>query len=263
MIIKRTYFLFFAFIPVFFGCSGIERSESRRIKRRHAVAEPITRGAADYMKTTDSEEIKREPYPWEARFAGLHPLITKDYFRCKGSSRREVVVHDNRPLFDCSGAHSLPIQDGKEFIWPQLVDLLNYLQEKTNKRVVITCGHRCPTHNTYADPDRYNQNSKHQIGAEVDFYIEGMENQPDKVIELILAYFPDPFSRYEKGGLNVRTPPWYNKEVFVKLYEEDEGRDLDNQHAFPYISVQMRYDKVRGEWITYSWDKAFKGFLRE
>lgn len=263
MIIKRIYFLYFVFILLSLGCSGVERSESRRLKRRHAVAEPITRGSNDYMEITDSKDCRRKSYPWEARFAGTHPLLTKDYFRCKGSSRRPLIMNNDRPLFDCSGAHSLPIKDGKEFIWPQLIDLLNYLQEKTDMRVVITCGHRCPTHNTYSDPERYNQNSKHQIGAEVDFYIEGMENRPEEVVELILEYFPDPFRRYEKGGLNVRTQPWYNKEVFVKLYEEDEGRDLDNQHPFPYISVQMRYDKKSGEWITYSWEKAFKGFLRE
>ncbi len=260
MRIKRNYFVF---LVLLMSCAGVERAESRRVKRCHAIAEPIVRMSDTQMQPPQPQKVNPDPYPWDVRLSGSHLRITKEYFRCQGSSRRPMVMHEGQPLFDCSGAHSLPIMDGKEHIWPQLITMLNALQEQTQKRVVITCGHRCPAHNTYADPTRYNQNSKHQIGAEVDFYIEGMEDNPMAVIDLILAHFPDPFKRYEKGGLNVRTSPWFNKEVFVKLYEADEGRDLDNQHEHPYISVQMRYDKSRSEWITYSWDKAFKGFLRE
>ena len=41
--------------------------------------------------------------------------------------------------------------------------------------------------------------------------------------------------------------PWQNKEILIKLYQKDEGRDLDNRHPHPYISIQVRYDRDRGE----------------
>lgn len=244
------------------GCSSLEKAENELLRKRNAIAEPILRHEDDRCLAENDQEVPRQPYSWEHGLIGDHPRITKEYFRCRGSARHEMYLHNGDPLFDCSGCHSLPLRDNKEFIWPALIDLLNHIQATLNKRVIITCGHRCPAHNTFSDPSRYNQPSKHQIGAEVDFYVEGLEDDPYTVISCILAHQP-PCKRYTKGSLNVRTEPWFNKEIFVKLYESDEGRDLDNQHPYPYISVQMRYDIQTNEWITYTWDKAFRGFLRE
>lgn len=246
------------------GCGGVEKAQNEKVRRSNAVLEPIVRFSDATLSAPKPEPQRRAPYPWEMALTGNHLRITKDYFRCRGSARRPEIRIDNETLFDCSGSHSLPLKDDKEFIWPTLIDMLNHLQETTKKRVIITCGHRCPAHNRYADASVYNQASKHQIGAEVDFYIEGMENEPMAVIDLLLDYFgPQDFKRYEKGGLNVRTAPWFNREVFIKLYEADEGRDLDNNHNYPYVSVQMRYDIERQEWISYTWEKAFKSYLRE
>lgn len=246
------------------GCSGLEKAENERLRRKNAIAEPILRMSNHQTLSQAPELIERTPYSWEISLIGNHLPITQEYFRCRGSARHEMYTHKNQPLFDCSGLHSLPLKDGKEYIWPTLINILNHLQAKTGKRVIVTCGHRCPAHNTYSDPSIYNRASKHQIGAEVDFYIEGLENDPEQIISLIQDYYPSkPFDRYQKGNLNVRTQPWFNKEIFVKLYHSDEGRDLDNQHPHPYISIQMRYDLTENKHITYTWDKAFKGFLRE
>jgi hypothetical protein len=224
--------------------------------------------------------VKRANYPWEVGVSGEFPKITKDFFRCKGSSLNPVHLIQKEKetirYYDCGGSqrHSLPLRDQKEFVYPILIDLLNYLQTKTGKKVVITCGHCCPDHNTYLDHSIYNQASKHLLAAEVDFYIQGMEQQPDKVVDLILAYYTDnekykseakdyKFSRYEKlDKLNVSTAPWYNKEIFIKLYKKDEGRDLDNRHSYPYISLQVRYDFDLKEKINYTWDKAYHNFHR-
>jgi hypothetical protein len=143
------------------------------------------------------------------------------------------------------------------------------IQEKTGHAVKVTSGHRCPTHNRYADPSSFNSTSKHQIGAEVDFYVKGMEESPLTIIQLIQDFYAEEesqamrtFQRYEKGNTNVSTPPWYNREVFLKLFLEDEGRDADNLHPFPYICIQVRWDRDRSERVVYDWNRAQKGYLR-
>ena len=183
--------------------------------------------------------------------------------------------HPN-PLSDCRGmqSHSLTMINGKEGIYPILLDLLNYIQKKTQKRVIITCGHRCPQHNTYSDPSKANSVSKHQIGAEVDFFVHSMEDHADKIIDMLFTFYKEhpgyrgkgeyeKFLRYENSDLNVSTPPWYNKEIFIKYYKPQEGRDLDNRHPYPYIGVQVRYDRDRKERVFYSWDRATHGYMRE
>ena len=176
----------------------------------------------------------------------------------------------NVRLDDCGGAnsHSLPLKGEKEFIYPILVDLLNYLQEKTEHKVVITCGHRCPQHHFYARDEVQNRYSKHMIGAEVAFYVSGMEDEPEKVVELLMAYYdgrgPEytQFQRYTKSDTDVSTLPWYNKEVFIKLYQPNEGRDFDNRHPYPYIRVQVRYDRDLEKRVIFRWDEAEKNILR-
>ena len=221
--------------------------------------------------------VKKEPYPWEERRVGAHPRITKEYFRCKGSSlnpMKTVAEERTEPKYfhDCGGCkrHGLPLFDGKEGVYPVLIDLLNHVQEKTGKRVVITCGHRCPDHNSYADPSKFNENSKHMIGAEVDFYVQGMEQETEAVIDILLDYYRDAseasyreFKRYTKDNTDVATPPWYNKEVFIKLYKQAEGRDYDNRHPYPYVGIQVRYDREQSEWVAYTWKAAHYNYRRE
>jgi len=223
--------------------------------------------------------LKRVAYPWEEAWLCRYPKVTKDFFRCQGSHLNPPhLVQKNKEIvriYDCGGCqkHSLPLKDQKEFIYPILIDLINYLQTKTGKRVVITCGHCCPDHYAYLDPLSANKFSKHMLGAEVDFYIEGMEQEAKQVIDYILGYYREElkykglkefeeFKRDEKNERNQTTLPWYNKEIFVKLFQKNEGRDIDNRHPHPYISIQVRYDWDRKEQVTYSWDKAFHNFYR-
>lgn len=167
----------------------------------------------------------------------------------------------------------MPLRAQQEFIYSILIDLLNEIQIKTGRRVVITCGHCCPEHSLYLDASPINQTSKHLIGAEVDFYVEGLEKEPEKVVEIILAFYREQlkykglkefqeFKRYEKGETNVTLLPWYNKEIFVKIFNETEGRDFDNRHPYPYVSIQVRYDWDLKEKVVYSWEKAFRQFYR-
>lgn len=220
-----------------------------------------------------------DPYPWEKGQTAHSPKITKEYFRCKGSSLNPVHTEQQKGelvrYFDCGGSekHSLPLRNGKEFIYPILIDLLNYIQANTQKKVVITSGHRCPEHNVYVDSSVANQSSKHLIGAEVSFYVQGMEDRSEAIVKLIQEYYKTTskyqnqkefleFQRYEKPDAKVSTAPWYNKEIFVKFFKKKEGRNFDNRHPYPYISIQVRYDWETQQKVVYSWDLAYKNYLR-
>ncbi len=258
-------------LPLLFlvGCSSREDTA----KKSNLKGEYLFRKEKERFYTVvKPKSQKRQEYPWEKRFMGKHPRITKEFFLCKGNPLNPVVIKKREGkedvyFRDCSGSehHGLPLCDGKEFIYPCLIDLLNHVQEKTGKKVVITTGHRCPLHNTYCDNEPSNFGSKHMMGAEVDFYVEGVEREPQKIIDLLMAYYKNQgkdyenFQRYEKTELV--TKPWYNKEIFIKLYRENEGRDFDNQHSHPYISIQVRYDRNTDKKVTFD-DTAIRKFLR-
>lgn len=227
----------------------------------------------------EAKPLEVAAYPWEEGKVGKLPKITKEFFRCKGSQlnppRSEMVNGENVTFYDCGGSdkHSLPLFDGKENVYPILIDLLNHIQTVTKKKAIITSGHRCPDHNTYLDASIAHQMSKHTIGAEVSFYVLGFEDKPEAIIKIIQDfYLKDPvtkndkryteFKRYDKGDTDVSTPPWMNHEIFIKLYRKKEGRNHDNRHPYPYLAIQVRFDRKKNERVTYSWDKAYNNFLR-
>ncbi len=228
---------------------------------------PIQRKSKDFYYLLQTPHLrKKKPYSWEKEGVSL-PKITKEFFRCRGIAQNAPRQIDaSKILSDCAGGtkHPLSFVQGKEGVYAVLLDLLNFVQKKTGKQVVITCGHRCSLHNAYADPSKDNLSSKHLIGAEVDFYVKGMEHAPEKIIEIVHEFYrQDPetknnpeftkFLRYEKKT-NVATPPWYNKEIFLKLFRKEEGRDFDNSHDYPYVSIQVRFDRERKEKVVFSWD---------
>lgn len=272
----RSYI--FCFLLVFCGCSNFEQVQKREIKQRNEQRDRIHRLSQEKQYPEPQLVLRtRDPYPWESGYSGVHPLITKEAFRCKGNvnSPMKLKTASSRSLQDCGGdqKHSLPVKGGKEFVYPILLDLLNYIQTKTGFPVVITCGHRCPDHHAYADLSSYYANSKHMIGAEVDFYVVGLEKKPQDVIDLIIAYYKETepyrrsteyakFQRLDSVKLDLRTAPWYNKEILIKLYQENEGRDCDNQHSYPYIALQVRFDREKNEKVIYSSERAFHGYMR-
>ena len=67
------------------------------------------------------------------------------------------------------------------------------------------------------------------------------------------------FLRLDKES--VKIAPWYNKEIFIKIYQTNEGRDLDNQHPYPYICLQVRTDRDTGQRIL-SDSRQSQNFLR-
>ncbi len=255
----------------------MEQSEREKVRRLNCKGEPILRTQDEHFFAIEAPNFTpRAPYPWESE-TNL-PKITKEFFRCKGNplNLEGVDMSDPEhgvPIADCAGStrHGLPILGKRETVYPVLIDLLNFVQKKTGKRVVITCGHRCPAHNTYADPSKGNRVSKHQIGAEVDFYVQGMEERPQEIVGILMQYFQEipmyqkdkeiqEFKRLIEG--DTASQPWYNKEILIKLYQKGEGRDGDNRHPHPYICIQVRYDREGKEKVNYSWAKAHQGYPR-
>ncbi|MDF2577691.1 MAG: hypothetical protein K0S74_1175 [Chlamydiales bacterium] len=253
------------------SCSGLEQTEYDKVRQHNLKGEFIYRKHDEAaFSVLPAEYRQREEYPWEEHFVGNHPRITKSFFTCKGGKQVEHPSAPAKdgvvPISDCNGQHSLPIREGKEFIYPILIDLLNFIQAKTGKRVIITCGHRCPQHNRYADSTGSNQASKHMIGAEVDFYVQGMEYEPEVIIQLILDFYMQApnykdktdycnFQREKSNSLVLM--PWANKEISIKLYGKNEGRDFDNQHPYPYICIAVRFDRSSQQKVIYSKEQAY------
>lgn len=276
---RFSYFLFPCILLLSLtNCSGFERSEKEKIRRQNCKGEHIYRQSKDiFYPIAAPEHCPRSPYPWESE--ALLPRITKDFFRCKGSVLNPSYVYQDKDssktVTDCEGwtRHGFPTILGKQTVYPVLIELLNYIQMKTSKRVIITCGHRCPIHNQYVDPASGNKTSKHQIGAEVDFYVQGLEDQPLDVVRILMQYYQEhpiykhsmewtSFQRYTNPDTDVRVAPWYNKEIFIKSYGKDEGRDKDNRHPYPYLSIQVRFDRDKKSRVCYNWEQANRGVFR-
>jgi hypothetical protein len=272
--------LFYILVALTFSCSSSDSVEETPSQQRYEQREFVYRLHNDtFAKVPPGSSQTPEPYPWDKNHVGRHLKITKDFFRCRGSNLNPVHVVQEKGeqvrYYDCGGSekHSLQLRNQKEFVYPILIDLLNYIQAKTEKRVVITSGHRCPDHNTYVDASESNRFSKHMVGAEVSFYVQGQENNPEAIVRVIQNYYKDTakyenkkeytdFQRYQKGDTDVSTQPWMNKEIFVKLYKPKEGRNFDNRHPYPYLSIQVRYDFDTREKIIYTWDKGNNNFMR-
>ncbi len=240
---KRKFDYFFEIIRlsavciILAGCSESGEKKSFFVKNDNLTGEYIYRKDEEHFIVIPPAECKsRTKYPWELHHSYAVPQITKEYFRCKGTGNNpEKKLFENDAIKnyrDCEGKniHGLPLREGKEFVYPILISLLNHVQKQTNRRVIITGGHRCPIHNDYVDPSNENKYSKHQLGAEVSFYVAGFENEPEKITDILRDYYLtedenkyDPeftgFRVYENSS-NISMAPLYNKEIFIKVFEK-------------------------------------------
>jgi hypothetical protein len=261
------------------GCCGFEESQSRAIRRANEKAEYIYRRHDEQrFQLPQPTPRSRGPVPscaLNGTGSQQHPRITKEFFRCRGSSTHPIrsckeASGDTVQLLDCTGpaGHGLPLRDGNEFVYPILIDLLNYVQDQTGKRVVITSGHRCPAHARYIDPRPSSQTTRHLIGAAVDFYVEGTD--PLTVVQLLQAFYRQPgyqkadqeFARSTKLDPGTSIPAWYNREILIKLLGPSEERNLDNNHTHSYITLQVRWDRATSKRVVTTWQEAFYNYPR-
>ena len=241
------------------ACSGLEKGSEHKKRRRNQIIEKIQRKKEEHFALITLTKKESTPYLWEDKYIHTMHRITKEFFRCRGSYLNPPIQIQTQPKqvtyqSDCNGNHGLPMRQGKEFIYPILIEVLNEIQTKTKCPVYITCGHRCPTHNRYAEPQA--RHSKHMIGAEVDFYVKDMEFETKKIISLIINYF-------QKDPLNRISPTsWSNREIILIAHPPHQKRDKDNQHPYPYLTLEVKYDKENKKPLRYSWYLAERNFFR-
>ncbi len=253
----------------------MQKSEMERIKRNNEIEEFIYRRESDHFIPPFSLiPVKREKYPWEEEYVGNIPRITKEYFRCRGKATHPTISRASKEGSetyhrDCGGieSHSLPMRNNQEFVYPVFINLLNYIQKITERKVIITCAHRCPKHNLYVDPYDVHQRSKHQVGAEVDFYVEGWEQTPEKVFDVIKKFYLEfpPYqgsSEWKKFVYSAEKEQLSNKEIAVKISRENQNRDLDNDHPYPYLTIELKYDIELGRAVQYQWQEALNSYVR-
>lgn len=234
------------------SCSSKETNYSKRLKESNLQIDKIGSKGRVELPTTTFKEMAPPHFPWEGSATRRLPPITKEYFRCKGNPLNPKKKWLNErgqteEISDCGGyeEHGLPVANGKEEIPQALVDLLNNLQKKLDRRVVITSGHRCSKHNRYVDPSKENKTAKHLLGTEVSFYVEDYERRPQEVLKALFSLFPKETFKQGAESLDVAAKPWYSQDLMIKLYNQDEGRNFDNRHPYPYLSVQTRKDHLK------------------
>lgn len=270
-------YLLILFLCTFLACSSAEDTERKLLRKGNQVGSGVFRASDEKVLSSPKLTYSPSPtYAWKRNTDSKFQVITKEHFRCKGSSLNNAYLIDDssgeRLLSDCKGGnrHSLPLHNEQEFIYPILITLLNEIQNKTGKKLVILSGHRCPTHNEYIDYSKYNLNSKHTIGAEVAFFVEGLENSPEALVNILMEHYKEDtegkeytnFDRYLKSDTNVSTQPWYNKEIFIKLHKNNEGHNKEIFKTHPFISVQVRYDREKKQRVNYTWNLAHQNYYR-
>jgi uncharacterized protein YcbK (DUF882 family) len=114
---------------------------------------------------------------------------------------------------------------------PELIGLLNALQEDAGVRIEVTSGYRCEPHNAYSwaftaaetgDERGVTRDSLHRAGAAADFRAPGVRD--------LKAY-----RGFEK---KLRSLAGRGK-VWTKSYGAEEVRDPDNRHDHPYVHVHL------------------------
>jgi len=240
--------------------SGFDVGSQEELKAENEHEEVIYRLRDEhYAPPFTFKKQERDPYPWERDWVGHLPRITKEHFRCKGKKTNPPLKIQDRSdnvvyVADCGGidGHSLPATQNQETISQTLIDILNEVQKETKARVVVTCGHRCPDHNRYA---RGTATSKHLVGAEVDFYVEDVPAK--NAVEIVQNVYED-----SKPLKQVSERVWVNREIKVTLVPKNEGRDIDNDHPYEYVCVELLFDKHLGKTVNYSWNRAHTGYMR-
>lgn len=254
----------FIFVLVFLvSCSSADQRLEKKRMNNNKTIEKIYRLSDEKVYVHEEFKLcKRELYPWENNC--IFPKITIDHFRCRGSSSSKEKKQGDKVFQDCKGLyeHGLPYVDGQEFIFPVLITILNKLQNSLQKKIIITSGHRCPKHNSYVTLGS-SKLSRYMIGAKVDFYVEGMEENLLDVISSVLDLYKEDNQEYavfEKITKENGNFKWQNKEIQISLEENNENSPQKTSKE-QVISIEVLYDREKKEGIILDWDKAYKGFI--
>jgi hypothetical protein len=254
------------FIPLLLLCASCSSADQRIEKKRmnnNKTIEKIYRLSEEKVYLHEELKLcKRELYPWENE--SEFPKITIDHFRCRGNLNNKERHALGQTFQDCKGLyeHGLPYVDGEEFVFPALLSILNKLQNRLEKKINITSGHRCPKHNSYVTLGT-SKLTRFMIGAKVEFYIEGMEKNPQNGIEAIIDLYKldtEKYANFEKIRKDDGSFKWQNKEIALSIEQKGEHSVLDNLNH-PVISIEILFDREKNESVILDWNKAYKGFI--
>ena len=124
---KKQHILLAFILSTLVGCSGLEKSEEKKVRTQNLVIAPIQRQSDEILFPILPTYLKkRKPYPWEAKRIGKHLRITKEFFRCRGSVLSPPIqIHRQKDFIyhlDCGGIemHGLPLKNREEYIYPKI-----------------------------------------------------------------------------------------------------------------------------------------------
>lgn len=251
------------------GCVSVEDTQMEKFYAKNEIREKIYRFEEEIeYPLLPPQKKEKEKYPWEKEAqVKLDPVAVSDFI-CKGSKKHpnRIIVRASQEELsyeDCGGKE----EHGTPTIYPILPRLLNRVQELTGRRVVITSGFRCPKHEQYLHPGEVAPSSLYTHGAACDFYVEGLQNSPQIVIKIIQDFYKqdpatshDPsFTVFHRLPLDTShaVTPWINREICLIINTDQEGRNPDNAHDFPYISLLVHYDREAKKPIKTTWQGIF------
>lgn len=205
---------------------------------------------------------KQQIYPWEP-IHGSIPRITPYFFMCKGRiDHPHVFSPQGQVIFDCVGHvyHSMFLKEGRAFVYPILLKLLNYVQKELHAPVIITSGNRCVQHNSYISRENTNKKNKYMVGAQVDFYVYGYEEQPERVMEILQKFYVNQASAYSQFysvQTGMLSPSYKNQEVAIHLFDRTERRNSDNAHSYPYLSIEVLIANGHSVNVNQDWQNGY------
>ncbi len=231
-----------------YGCSSFERSEREKIKQQHVSLEEIKRLYREtklYLPPLLANPLPL--YPWDKTDRHGLRRITLEDFRCRGNKQNLMYLEKGHAYFDCRGklSHSLPVRQGKEFIYPHLIELLNFIQDSLGKKVYVIQGHCCPQHYGYANRSKSFPCNKYMVGAACDFYVASLEYEPEVGLKSLAQY-------YSPSAMLSSLVVYKN--AYIKAQVHD-----GSYHALlhPYLSVQILYDPSLQEGVSLDWKGAY------
>lgn len=244
---------------LFTSCSGMQESERYQLRRANETRVQISN--VEYRPCSNKVNCKQDynvdalTYPWEISLPCGIESITINDFRCKGSVSHKKKASKGRStsvyIMDCnSESHSLPLRGGKEYVFPVLIDMCNYVQQELKSCVKIAAGHRCDAHSRYQLASLRNVGSRHRACALVTLYVENCSDTPEKVVDSIASFLAsDCYKRdnifktsckyIHQGTKNARLT---SKEFDVGIASQEALQDSEHLSAPYYITIKVLYD---------------------
>lgn len=190
---------------------------------------------------------KSPTYPWNT----CHPRflsLTKYSFQCSGTNpEADIPLHQK-----CLGTlhHGLPLVNGKEYIYPRLIDLLNFLQKENKEKIIVIRGHICPK--IFSLLDTQEQHEKYLIGAMVK--VSSQINWEKNLSPLVKKFYDkkkeeDPLYEIENSPYAIT---FINQEFKFIIHPSS----LTN-----IMEIEVLYDKEKDSPIKFT-EKDIQNYLR-